>query len=125
MDSDHDVLVVEDDADLNGLVGAYAQLAGLNFRSALDGKSALRQAAEKRPALILLDLMLPDIDGLEVCRRLKSDRRTANVPVVFLTALNRDHCGLRPDDYQPDDYLTKPFDPDHLIAAIRKHTTPR
>ncbi|HUB27603.1 MAG TPA: response regulator [Tepidisphaeraceae bacterium] len=119
MDSNRDVLVVEDDADLNTIVGAYAQLAGLGYRSALDGGSALRQAAQKRPALILLDLMLPDIDGFEVCRRLKEDARTADVPVVMLTALKEEEsrgraCGAV-------EYMSKPFDPDLLIAAIRRH----
>ena len=119
MDSEKDVLIVEDDADLNAIVGAYAQLAGLRYRSALDGTSALRQAAEKRPALILLDLMLPDIDGFEVCRLLKSDARTADVPVMMLTAL--DQADARGRESQAVEYMKKPFDPDRLIAAIRRH----
>jgi DNA-binding response OmpR family regulator len=121
MDSEADVLVVEDDADLNHIVGAYAQIAGLSYRSALNGASALRQAAEKLPALILLDLMLPDIDGFEVCRRLKSNLKTANIPVVMLTALSQEDSQKRGRECGAVEYMKKPFDPDRLIATIRRH----
>jgi DNA-binding response OmpR family regulator len=121
MDSEPDVLVVEDDADLNQIVGAYAQIAGLPYRSALNGASALRQAAEKLPALILLDLMLPDIDGFEVCRRLKNNSKTAHIPVVMLTALSQDASRDRGRECGAVEYMNKPFDPDRLIATIRRH----
>src|SRR5687768_5577567 len=85
-----DVLVVEDDAELNELVGAYVQMAGFTYRRALDGAAALREASQRAPSLIVLDLMLPDTDGFEVCRRLKSEPHTSRVPVVMLTALDHD-----------------------------------
>src|SRR5207248_6180985 len=82
------VLVVEDDREINELVGAYVQIAGFEYRSALDGASALAEARQRRPSLIVLDLMLPDTDGFEVCRKLKSENATAHIPIVMLTALS-------------------------------------
>src|ERR1700742_4180980 len=81
------ILVVEDDPDVNSLVGAYAQLCGFEYRSALTGSRGLEAAHERKPALVILDLMLPDVDGFEVCKQLKSAADTAGVPVIMLTAL--------------------------------------
>ena len=121
MSSNGDILVVEDDAQLNELVCAYVQLAGFAPRAALDGNTALREAAARAPALVILDLMLPDIDGFEVCRRLKSAPTTAPVPVIMLTALVQDESRRRGLAAGAAAYLTKPFNPDELIAAIRVH----
>ena len=116
--SKRSVLVVEDDPELNSLVGAYAQICGFHYLSALDGARALFEARENAPSAIILDLMLPDIDGFEICRRLKDDPTTSHIPVIILTALDdpgqRDKgraCGAA-------EYLTKPFDPDQLIQSI-------
>jgi two-component system response regulator RpaA len=116
-----DVLVVEDDAAINALVGAYVELAGFNYRSAPDGGSAIQEAMQQVPSLIVLDLMLPDTDGFEVCRRLKRDQRTTEVPVVMLTALNDEQSRRRGLECGAADYLTKPFDPDDLLKAIKHH----
>ncbi len=115
-----DILVVEDDAQLNELVCAYVQIAGFAPRPALDGGSALREAAAHSPALVILDLMLPDIDGFEVCRRLKSAPATARVPVLMLTALNQEDARRRGLEAGAAAYMTKPFDPDELMEAIRR-----
>ena len=121
MDSHDDaVLVVEDDPEINELVCAYAEVAGYHPKSALNGQSALAEA-EKHPALILLDVMLPDLDGFEICRRLKSSDRTSDIPVVMLTALDRDEYRQKGIQCGAVDYITKPFDPDELISAIQKH----
>jgi DNA-binding response OmpR family regulator len=125
MSSNGHVLVVEDDASLNQLVGAYVELAGFAYRSAMDGQSALRSAAELTPAMVILDLMLPDIDGFEVCRRLKSCAPTAAVPVLMLTALTQSEHRRRGLECGAAGYMTKPFDPDELIAAIRQTATRR
>jgi two-component system response regulator RpaA len=116
-----DVLVVEDDTQINELVGAYVQIAGYEYRSALDGAAAMAAIRERLPSLIILDLMLPDTDGFEVCRRLKSDQQTASVPVVMLTALDREEQRKRGIECGAVKYMTKPFDPDQLIDAIRKN----
>jgi two-component system, OmpR family, response regulator RpaA len=117
---DGSVLVVEDDPEINELVCAYAEVAGFHPQSAMNGQSALRQA-ETHPSLILLDVMLPDLDGFEICRRLKSDERTSDIPVVMLTALDRDEYRQRGKQCGAIDYLTKPFDPDELIQKIQTH----
>ena len=116
-----DVLVVEDDTQINELVGAYVQIAGYEYRSALDGAGALAAVRERLPSLIILDLMLPDTDGFEVCRRLKSDDRTKLVPVVMLTALDREEQRRKGIECGAVKYMTKPFDPDQLIDTIRKN----
>jgi DNA-binding response OmpR family regulator len=113
------VLVVEDDPEINELVGAYVQIAGFAYRRAFNGTDAIHSAAAAHPALIVLDVMLPDFDGFEVCRRLKSDPSTASIPIVLLTALDRDEMRQRGFQCGATDYLTKPFDPDQLMEAIR------
>ncbi len=113
------VLVVEDDPELNEMIGAYVEIAGYEYDPAHDGSDALKSAMDHHPSLILLDVMLPDFDGFEVCRRLQSEQATRCIPVVMLTALDRDEhreqglqCGARK-------YITKPFDPDQLIKTIQ------
>ena len=115
------VLVVEDDREINELVGAYAQIAGFEYRPALDGTSALREAHARVPAAVVLDLMLPDIDGFEVCRQLKGEPDTRPVPVIMLTALSDEASRRRGAECGATEYLTKPFDPDRLMAALAKH----
>ena len=118
------VLVVEDDPEINELVGAYARLAGFEYRRALDGSTALRAAEQRPPDAVVLDLMLPDIDGFEVCRRLKSEPRTRAVPVIMLTALTDDASRRRGIECGCIEYLTKPFDPDHLVETLTRHAKP-
>jgi DNA-binding response OmpR family regulator len=115
------VLVVEDDPELNELVGAYVEIAGYEYSRALGGTDALRVARERKPNLIVLDVMLPDLDGFEVCRQLKLDKLTRQIPVVMLTALDREEHRTRGLECGAAVYLTKPFDPDQLIDAIRKN----
>jgi len=116
-----DVLVVEDDREINELVGAYVQIAGFEYRSALNGQTALAEARERHPSLIVLDLMLPDTDGFEVCRRLKSEQDTKEIPIVMLTALSDEENQRKGRECGALEYITKPFDPDVLLAAIRDH----
>jgi DNA-binding response OmpR family regulator len=118
---DGDVLVVEDDPEISELVGAYVELAGYRYRSARDGQEALRQVRESRPAMIVMDVMLPDLDGFEVCRRLKSDDGTSRLPVMILSALDREEHRVRGCQCGAIAYLTKPFDPDQLMGLIRDH----
>jgi DNA-binding response OmpR family regulator len=118
------VLVVEDERELNALVGAYVELCGYQYRSALNGATALKEAQTKAPALVLLDLMLPDFDGFEVCNRLKAEPQTRQIPIVMLTALSGDKDRERGLRCGAADYLTKPFDPDHLMKVIVKNAKP-
>lgn len=115
------VLIVEDDPEINQLLCAYAQIAGFEADCALEGFDALRRAAGERYDLVLLDVMLPDVDGLEVARRLRANPSTAKLPIVILTALTTDATRRRAMDVGAADYLIKPFDPDELIRVMRKH----
>jgi two-component system OmpR family response regulator len=116
-----DVLVVEDDPQINELVGAYAQLAGFEYRRALTGSEALAEVMRRAPAVIVLDVMLPDLDGFEVCRRVKSDGPDARaVPIIFLTALDSDAARRKGMECGGSEYIVKPFDPDHLIRSLEQ-----
>src|SRR6187397_2698109 len=111
------VLVVEDDPEINELVGAYVQIAGFDYQRALTGQEAVDKARSTHPALIVLDVMLPDFDGFEVARRLKSEAGTRGIPIVMLTALDRDEYRQRGRSAGAVGYLTKPFDPERLLEA--------
>ena len=115
----HDVLVVEDDPELNELVGAYVRIAGFGYQPALNGARAISLARQHPPALIVLDIMLPDLDGFEVCRQLKSSRETAKIPVLMLSALDREEHLQRGAQCGAVDYVVKPFDPERLMKAIK------
>jgi two-component system OmpR family response regulator len=117
------VLVVEDDPEINELVGAYVQIAGYDYQSALTGTQAVEKARQTHPALIVLDIMLPDFDGFEVARRLKSESNTRGIPIVMLTALDRDEYRQRGKTAGAVGYLTKPFDPDRLLEAIKANAS--
>jgi DNA-binding response OmpR family regulator len=121
MSSKASVLVVEDDREINALVGAYAQLCGFEYRAALDGTTALNEASQRPPAAVVLDLMLPDLDGFEVCRRLRRDQRTHHTPIIILTALSDAKDRQLGRDCGADEYLTKPFDPDLLMKTLSEH----
>ena len=119
-----DVLVVEDDREINELVCAYAQIAGFAPRSALNGTDALREVRTRRPSLIVLDLMLPDLDGFEVCRRVRDEAQATGRPIpviIILTALDGAKSRQQGFECGAVDYLTKPFDPDRLMEVIARH----
>ena len=117
------VLVVEDDPEINELVGAYVQIAGFDYQSALTGSQAVEKARHHNPSLIVLDIMLPDFDGFEVARRLKSEANTRGIPIVMLTALDREEYRQRGKTAGASAYLTKPFDPDRLLEAIKENAS--
>jgi len=110
------VLVVDDDVKTVELVRLYLDRDGYQVLTAYDGVEALRLARENYPDLIVLDLMLPDIDGLEVCRTL---RHESDVPIIMLTARTTDQDKLTGLDLGADDYVTKPFSPKELAARVR------
>jgi DNA-binding response OmpR family regulator len=114
--ADKKVLVVDDDAKTVELVKLYLDRDGYQVLTAYDGVEALRLAREGYPDLVVLDLMLPDIDGLEICRTL---RRESDVPIIMLTARTTDRDKLAGLDLGADDYVTKPFSPKELAARVR------
>ncbi|HEY5477085.1 MAG TPA: response regulator transcription factor [Tepidiformaceae bacterium] len=113
--SDETILVADDDPHIVELVSLYLRRAGYSIETAYDGDQALRKVSELQPSLIVLDIMMPGADGLQVCRTL---RRRGNIPILLLTARSSDIdkiAGLR---FGADDYVTKPFNPDELVARV-------
>lgn len=110
------ILVVDDDEKTVELVKLYLNRDGYKVITAYNGNDALRLARENRPDLIVLDLMLPGIDGLEICRTLRGE---SDVPIIMLTALSTDDDRLTGLDIGADDYVTKPFSPRELAARVR------
>jgi len=114
------VLVVDDDLTVAEVVGDYLRDAGLETRHAADGQAALSLAREWPPDLVVLDLMLPGIDGLEVCRRLRAARKDQPpVPVIMLTALDEEGDRVLGLETGADDYVTKPFSPRELALRVQ------
>ncbi len=110
------VLVVDDDVKTVELVKLYLNRDGYRVLTAYDGVEALRQAREGHPDLIVLDIMLPGIDGLEICRTLRNE---SEVPIIMLTARTTDQDKLTGLGLGADDYMTKPFSPRELAARVR------
>jgi DNA-binding response OmpR family regulator len=110
------ILIVEDEANIASFVTLYLQKAGYTVDRASTGQEGLDLFARQPPALILLDLNLPDMDGLDVCRKLRAD---SQVPILMLTARDDDVDKIVGLEVGADDYLTKPFNPRELVARIR------
>jgi DNA-binding response OmpR family regulator len=110
------ILVVEDEASIASFVSLYLKNAGYTVRTASTGGEALTMSAAEQPALIILDLNLPDIDGIEVCRRI---RKSADIPILMLTARDEDVDKIIGLEVGADDYLTKPFNPRELVARVK------
>ena len=110
------VLVVDDDPGIVKLVRAYLEQAGFEVAVAYDGKKAMQIARHDRPDLVVLDLMLPEMDGWDVCRAL---RKESDVPIIMLTARVEESDKLIGLELGADDYVTKPFSPRELVARVR------
>jgi len=110
------ILVVDDEPKITKLLRDYLERAGFGVRSATDGKAALSVARTERPDLILLDLGLPRMDGLDITREL---RKTSNVPIIMLTARSEESDKLIGLEIGADDYITKPFSPKEVVARVR------
>lgn len=116
----HRVLIVEDEPDNQAIVRAVVEeMVGCSVILADDGLEALTKVSDEVPNLVLLDLMLPKLDGYEVARRLKGNPRTQNVPIIAITALARPADRTRALEAGCDDYVDKPFDLDALEQKIR------
>jgi len=114
--STQSVLVVEDEASIASFVSLYLKNAGYDVRTATNGGEALSAVASAQPSLIVLDLMLPDIDGIEICRRI---RQSSDVPILMLTARDEDVDKIIGLEVGADDYMTKPFNPRELVARVK------
>ncbi|QQS15079.1 MAG: phosphate regulon transcriptional regulator PhoB [Rhodospirillales bacterium] len=113
------VLVVEDEAPLVELLRYNLDRAGYRVSTAADGEAAMRALGEDMPDLVLLDWMLPLMSGLEVCRQLRRQPTTSNIPIIMLTARGEEQDRVRGLDAGADDYVTKPFSPTELVARVR------
>ncbi|HEX4125702.1 MAG TPA: response regulator [Tepidisphaeraceae bacterium] len=111
---------MEDDKALSVLTCRVLEASGFSVRAALEGGDALRQAWRLAPDVVLLDLMLPDMTGFEVCEQLKANSESAEIPVIMVTALADEGSRQRGIDAGAYAYVTKPYDPDLLIEMIRK-----
>ena len=110
------VLVIEDEDAISSFVAAYLRKDGFEVIATASGREALGVVKSKQPSLVILDLMLPDLDGMEVCRRI---RETGDLPILMLTARDDDLDKIAGLDAGADDYLTKPFNPRELVARVR------
>jgi phosphate regulon transcriptional regulator PhoB len=113
------VLIVEDERDIRDLVLFHLKREGFQVSSASSGEEALRQVRHASPDLVLLDLMLPAMGGLEVCRKLRQDPATVALPIVMLTAKGDEVDRVLGLELGADDYIVKPFSPKELLARVR------
>ena len=110
------ILIIEDDANTSALIALYCEREGFRTLTAGDGLSGLKKAGKERPDLVILDLMLPEMDGWEVCRRL---RQTSDVPVIMLTARGDEVDRVSGLSLGADDYVVKPFSPRELVERVK------
>lgn len=115
---DAKILIVEDERDIVDLLRYNLQEAGFETDAVRNGADALHRAVENPPDLILLDLMLPEVDGLIVCRLLKNDPRTKNIPIVMVTAKTEERDRVAGLELGADDYITKPFSPREVVLRV-------
>jgi len=113
------VLVVDDEPDIRELVQHHLEIEGFEVLSAPDGEKGLFLIQNELPDLIILDLMLPGIDGLEVCRKLNNIESTSDIPIIMLTAKGEETDIIKGLDYGAEDYVTKPFSPRVLMARVK------
>ena len=113
------ILAVDDEVHILELISFNLKAAGYHVVTALTGEEALKRCEVERPSLVLLDIMLPGIDGLEVCRRLKGDRMTSNIPIIMLTARGDEVDKILGLELGADDYITKPFSVCELGARVK------
>jgi DNA-binding response OmpR family regulator len=112
----HSILVVEDEPSIASFIAMYLKRAGFSVRVATTGAGAIEQASAQVPSLIVLDLMLPDLDGIDVCRRI---RQRSDVPILMLTARDDDVDKIIGLEVGADDYMTKPFNTGELVARVK------
>ena len=113
------ILIVEDDRDIAELVDRYLQKAGFATEVLSSGRDAMKALTDRPPDLLILDLMLPHVDGLEICRGARNNPRTAAVPIIMLTARVDESERIVGLEIGADDYIAKPFSPNELVARVR------
>jgi len=115
------ILIVDDEPYILNILDFSLDAEGYSVLQAADGDEALRMAAEHSPDLIIMDVMMPRLDGFETCRRLKEDVGTRDIPVVLLTARNSPQDRVRGDEVKADGFMTKPFSPQRLLDTVQQY----
>jgi DNA-binding response OmpR family regulator len=115
----HRVLIVEDEEDINATLQEAFRLAGYDVVGAFSAEEAFGEVQRRCPDLVLLDQMLPDLDGVEICRQLRAEPRTKRVPIIFLTARAGEEARVRGLAAGADDYVVKPFSMQELVLRVR------
>ncbi len=113
------ILIIEDEKDIQELLQLYLKREGYDVHIAKDGETGLRKASQERYDLILLDLMLPQMDGLEICRNLRSRPQTSDIPIIMITAKAEESDRIVGLEIGADDYITKPFSPREVLARVK------
>ncbi len=113
------ILIIEDEKDIQDLLQHYLKREGYEVQGVKDGDAGLRKLGQEKFDLILLDLMLPQMDGLEICRRLRSQLPTAEIPVIMITAKAEEADRIVGLEIGADDYITKPFSPREVVARVK------
>jgi len=119
MDEKATILIVEDDLDIADMLNAYFRIQGYEVLTVNWGEDGIRACQTNRPDIVILDIRLPDTDGVEVARRLREDRRTRDLPIIFLTEKRERMARLKGLELKADDYITKPFDIQELRLRVR------
>jgi len=115
------ILVVDDEVDLAETVRFSLEMEGFNVLVSVNGEDALNQARKENPDLIILDLMLPKLDGYKVCRLLKFDERYKHIPILMLTAKIQEKDKILGKETGADEYITKPFEMDYLMEKVKAY----
>jgi DNA-binding response OmpR family regulator len=115
------ILVVDDEVDLVETVRFPLEMEGFNVLVSYNGEDALSQARKEKPDLIILDLMLPKLDGYKVCRLLKFDERYKHIPILMLTAKTQEKDKVLGKETGADEYITKPFEMDYLMEKVKAY----
>src|SRR5512135_106718 len=113
------ILIIEDEKEIQDLLQMYLKREGFEVQIAKDGEAGLRKASQDKFDLLLLDLMLPHADGLEICRALRSQPQTASLPIIMITAKAEESDRIVGLEIGADDYITKPFSPREVVARVK------
>jgi len=114
------ILIVDDEKDLVDILKTRLEIEGYEILAAYDGQEGLEKAQEEKPDLILLDVMMPKMNGYQVCRLLKYDEEFQNIPVIIITARGQEQDKMTGDEVGADEYITKPFENGVLFAKIKE-----
>jgi DNA-binding response OmpR family regulator len=119
------ILVIDDDHDIVETIAFILRSKGFSVITAFDGNDGIIKAKDQQPDIIMLDLRMPQMDGFEVCNKLKSDDVTKRIPVIILTAMNDNNAHYKSQKYGADDYIIKPFILPILVTKINKFLYPK